>query len=194
MLALTHSLPQRATGEAVPLHKLLPSHREAWKAAETGPSSPMAVLLYEADPIRRAMLATRIPKLKKSEFSGVITDCLARLPTGARHALAFELFESGNAGRLVAAAATQCAEWYAQVAMPHEIRETVSANSTRHHIWQRAVSLLSQTDKASADTAPATNLVTSLFAAGRFAVEDDVDKALACWSKARRRIAEERAA
>jgi MoxR-like ATPase len=69
LLTLTHSLPQRATGEKIPVHKLLPAHREAWKAAETGPSSPMAALLAEPDLIRRAMLATRIPKLKKSEFS-----------------------------------------------------------------------------------------------------------------------------
>jgi MoxR-like ATPase len=118
LLALNHSLPQRATGEKVPVHKVLPAHREAWKASETGPSSPMAALLAEPDAIRRAMLAARIPKLRKSEFSGVITDCLTQLPAGARHALAADLFESGDAGRLVAAAASQCAEWYARVATP----------------------------------------------------------------------------
>jgi hypothetical protein len=118
LLAVTHSLPQRATGEKVVAHKLLPAHREAWKASEAGPSSPMAALLAEPDVIRRAMLACRIPKIKKSEFSAVITDCLTQLPAGARHALAAELFESGDAGRLVAAAASQCAEWYAPVATP----------------------------------------------------------------------------
>ena len=190
LLALAHSLPQRATGEKVPAHKLLPVHREAWKAAETGPSSPMAALLAEPDVIRRAMLATRISKLKKSEFSGVITDCLTQLPAGARHALAAELFESGSAGRLVAAAASQCAEWYAPIAAPHEIRETVQANGSRHRIWQQVVRKLSELDPGSSETAPATNLLTGLFAAGEFAVEADVDTVLACWSEARQKIAE----
>jgi MoxR-like ATPase len=56
LLAVSHSLPQRATGESVAAHKLLPAHREAWRAAETGPTSPMAVLLAEPHAIRRAML------------------------------------------------------------------------------------------------------------------------------------------
>lgn len=194
LLALAHSLPQRATGEKIPTHKLLPAHREAWKTAETGPSSPLAALIAEPDLIKRAMLATRIPKLKKSEFSGVITDCLTQLPAGARHALAAELFESGSAGRLVAASAAQCADWYAPTATTQEIRESVQGNGTRHRIWQRAVNRLAQLDPNSSDTAPATNLVVSLFAAGELAVEDDVDAILARWSEARRRISEERAA
>jgi MoxR-like ATPase len=194
LLALAHSLPQRATGEAIPVHKLLPAHREAWKVAETGPSSAMAVLLAETDLVRRAMLATRIPKFRKSEFSGVITDCLTQLPAGARHAVAAELFESGSAGRLVAAAASQCAEWYAPIAAPNEIRETVQANGIRHRIWQQVVRRLSELDPASTETAPATNLLTGLFAAGQFAVENDVDSVLTQWSDARRKISEVRTA
>ena len=137
--------------------------------------------------------ATRILKLKKSEFSGIITDCLTQLPAGARHALAAELFESGSAGRLVAAAASQCAEWYAPIAAPHEIRETVQANGSRHRIWQQVVRKLSQLDPGSSETAPATNLLTGLFAAGEYAVEADVDTVLARWSEARQKIAEVRA-
>jgi hypothetical protein len=194
LLAVLHSLPQRATGEKVPGHKLLPAHREAWKAAEAGPSSPMAALLAEPDLIRRAMLATRLTKLRKSEYSGVITDCLTQLPAGARHALAAELFESGSAGRLVAAAAAQCAEWYAPLASPHDIRETVQANGSRHRVWQQVVRRLSTLDPQGSDTAPATNLLTGLFAAGEFAVEADVDQVFTRWADARRRIAEERAA
>jgi MoxR-like ATPase len=194
LLALAHSLPQRATGEKIPAHKLLPVHREAWKAAETGPASPMAALLAEPDLIRRAMLATRIPKLKKSEFSGVITDCLTQLPAGARHALAAELFESGSAGRLVAAVASQCAELYEPIATPHEIRETVQANGSRHRIWQQVVRKLSALEPENSETAPATNLLTGLFAAGEFADEADVDGMLARWTDARRRIAEVRIA
>jgi MoxR-like ATPase len=194
LLALAHSLPQRATGETIPAHKLLPSHREAWKVAEIGPSSPMAALLSETDLVRRAMLATRIAKLKKSEFSEVITDCLTQLPAGARHAVAAELFESGSAGRLVAAAASQCAEWYAPIAAPTEIRETVHANGIRHRIWQRVVRRVSELDPASTETAPATNLLTGLFAAGQFALENDVDCVLAQWLDARRKISEVRTA
>jgi MoxR-like ATPase len=192
LLALAHSLPQRATGEAIPAHKLLPAHREAWKAAQTGPSSPMAALLAEPDLIRRAILATRIPKLRKSEFSGVITDCLTQLPAGARHALAAELFESGSAGRLVAAAASQCAEWYAPIAAPQEIRESVTANGTRHIIWQQVVRTLSRLDPADTGTSPASNLLVGLFAAGEFAVQSDVITVFEHWTEARRKILQER--
>ena len=193
LLALTHSLPQRATGEPIPAHKLLPAHREAWKVAETGPASPMAALLAEPDPVKRALLAMRFPKLKKSEFSGVVLDCLVQLPAGGRHALAVELFESGNAGRLVAAAAAQCAEWYAPTATPHEIRESVSAGGSRHRVWQRVVSALARLDANDPGTAPASNLMTALFASGELAVEGDVDAALASWFEARQRISGERA-
>jgi hypothetical protein len=194
LLALTHSLPQRATGDKIAAHKILPAHREAWKTAETGPSNPMAALLVEPDLVRRAMLAMRIGKLKKSEFSGVITDCLTQLPAGARHAVAAELFESGCAGRLVAAAAAQCAEWYAPIVSPQEIRERVDANGSRHRIWQQVVRALSQLDTGSSETAPASNLLTGLFAAGEFANEADVDSVLALWMEARRHIAEVRGA
>lgn len=35
---------------------------------------------------------------------------------------------------LVAVAASQCAEWYAPIATPQEIRETVQANGARHRV------------------------------------------------------------
>jgi MoxR-like ATPase len=189
LLAVTHSLPQRATGEPVPAHKLLPSHREAWKAAQLGPSSPMAALLSEVDPLRRALMAARIPKLKKSEFSAIVTDCLAQLAPGARHALAAELFESGAAGRLVAAAATQCGEWYALVATPHEIRESLSTYSSRYRIWQKVVARLASFAPGNPETPARTNLLTGLFAAGELGTEDDVDRALAAWQDARKQLA-----
>ena len=70
LLALAHSLPQRATGEKVPAHKLLPVHREAWKAAETGPSSPMAALLAEPDVIRRARRPRAYQSSRSRSFPG----------------------------------------------------------------------------------------------------------------------------
>jgi hypothetical protein len=102
-LALRHSLPQRATGEAVNETSVLAAHKEAWKSAEIPEDSPMHVLMAEPDPLHRALAATRCASLGKREFSTVVSDCLATLAPGARHALAAHLFESGAAGRLVAA-------------------------------------------------------------------------------------------
>jgi MoxR-like ATPase len=127
-LALRHSLPQRATGEAVNETSVLAAHKEAWKSAGIPEDGPLHVLMTEPDPLHRALAAVRCPSLGKREFSTVVADCLAALAPGARHALAAHLFESGAAGRLVAAVAEQTAEWYAVTAAPQNINETVQAN------------------------------------------------------------------
>jgi hypothetical protein len=42
--------------------------------------------------------------------------------------------KAASVRRLVAAAASQCAEWYRHVAAAQEVRETVQANGSRHRI------------------------------------------------------------
>jgi hypothetical protein len=185
LLALRHSLPQRATGEVVKDLNLLAAHKEAWKAAGPGADSIIQLLIAEADPLRRALAAARCESLGRRQFSTVVADCLAALPPGPRHALAEELFESGSAGRLLAAVAEQAAEWYSVVATPQEIHETVQAGGPRHRVWQRVVSRLSALDKAAPDTASATNLLAGLFAQGELASEADVDRVLTSWLQAR---------
>ena len=140
-LALRHSLPQRATGHPVKELHLISAHKEAWKAAGAADDSPIHLLMAEPDPLRRALFAARCDTLGKREFSTVAADCLAALPPGARHALAAELFESGAAGRLIAAVAEQAAEWYAVTATPQDINETVQANGPRHRVWKHVVAL-----------------------------------------------------
>jgi hypothetical protein len=56
-LALRHSLPQRATGEAVNETSVLAAHKEAWKSAGVPKGSPMHVLMAEPDPLHRALAA-----------------------------------------------------------------------------------------------------------------------------------------
>ncbi len=191
LLALTHSLPQRATEEAVPDRvRLLAAHREAWKAADLGPDDPARVLLLEADPLRRALWAARVSSLSAIDFSTIVADSIAALPLGGRHALALELFAGGAAGRLVAAVAEQCARLYALVATPQQLSETVHANSTRHRAWQHVVATLARLPRGDTDTVPATNLLVGLFAANELATEADVDRALAAWHSAREQVRE----
>lgn len=189
LLALRHSLPQRATGEPVSDLNLLAAHKEAWKAAGVESDSVLQLLITEADPLRRALLAGRCASLGRSEFSTIVADCLAALPSGARHALAADLFESGGAGRLLAAVAEQAAEWYSMVAMPQEIRQTVVAGGPHHRVWQRVVERLAALDKFAPQTAPTTNLLVGLYGRGDLACEGDVDAALNSWNQARAAIA-----
>jgi MoxR-like ATPase len=187
LLALSHSLPQRVTGEAVPDRvKLLTVHREAFAAVDLPDDDPRRVLLLEPDPLRRALWAARLPALPPADFSTVVADSLAMLPPGARHALALELFASGAADRLVAAVAEQCARLYTVVASPQELIESVQARGVRHQVWQKVVATLAKMDRED-DTPLATNLLVGLFAAGELATEVDVDRVLAAWHDARMR-------
>src|SRR5207247_2040464 len=87
---------------------------------------------------------------------------LPHRPAGARHALAAALFESGGAARLVAAVAEQCAQLYALVAMPQDVRETVASGSTRLAVWQRVVATLARHDPAAPETPLVSNLLSGL--------------------------------
>ena len=189
LTALRHSLPQRATGQSVKELHLISAHKEAWKAAGAAFDDPIHLLMAEPDPLRRALFAVRCDSLGKREFSTVAADCLAALPAGARHALAAELFESGAAGKLIAAVAEQAAEWYAVTATPQDIHESVQANGPRHRVWKRVVARLAALERNSPETAATTNLLTGLFGSNQLAVEADVDRALAAWQDARRAIA-----
>ena len=55
LLAMTHSLPQRATELPVDPIKVLSVHREAWSLAKLDPHDPLRVVLLEPDPLRKAL-------------------------------------------------------------------------------------------------------------------------------------------
>lgn len=188
LLALQNALPQAAT-EARPPDgvKVLAAHREAWKLMDLPVEDPRCIVLLEADPLARALWAARSEALAPADFSAVVADALASLPPGGRHALAFELFQTGAAGRLVAAVAEQCAQLYALVASPQELAEHASVGQGRHRTWQHLLAVLAKLDAADPDTVPATNLLVGLFAARQLAAEKDVGSALASWQEARTR-------
>jgi MoxR-like ATPase len=188
-LALRHSLPQRATGEPVNETSVLAAHKEAWKSAGVPKDSPIHVLMAEPDPLHRALYAVRCASLGKREFSTVVCDCLAALTPGARHALAAYLFESGAAGRLVAAVAEQAAAWCAVTATPQSLNETVHSGGARHRVWQQILSLLARLDPNQPETPPATNLLVGMFALSELTAEDDPGRVLNAWQAARRTIA-----
>jgi MoxR-like ATPase len=189
-LAVQHGLPQRATGVGVAPLKVLAAHREAWQAAGLDEGDPRRFLLLEADPFRRVLRAARLAALSEADFSGLVADALASLPPGGRHALAAALFESGAAGRLVAAVAEQCAGLYAVAATPHAIKETVDGNSARHRVWQRVVAALARLDPDRPEGVLTANLLAGLFARNQLGTEADVERALAAWQEGRRRARE----
>lgn len=185
LLALTHSLPQRATGQPCDRLKILAAHKEAWKAAEVENDGPMHLLICEPDPLRRALYGIRAKSLRKADFSTVISDALATLPPGSRHALAVEVFETDASARLVAAVAEQCADLYAVVATPQDVHETVGAGSTRHRTWQHIVAHLAKLKPSDPDTPLVSNLLPGLFAKGAIASEAEADRVLDAWRAAR---------
>ena len=144
--------------------------------------------MAESDPLQRALAAVRCASLGKREFSTIVCDCLAALCPGARHALAAHLFESGTAGRLVAAVAEQAAEWYSVTATPQSLDETVHAGGSRHKVWKQVVSMLARLDQNDPDTPPATNLLVGLFASSELTAEGDPGRVLEAWQTARRAI------
>jgi hypothetical protein len=183
LLAVMHSLPQKAQGIRVDRVKLLAAHREAWKAAKTKEDDPARAVFLEPDPLRRVMKASLAPSLPQEDFSSVVADALAALPAGARHALAFRLFESASAGRLVAAIAEQCAELYTLVTVAQAIHENVNSKSPRHKTWQHIVEVLARLEPDTETTVLKTNLLCGLFSSNQLAGEDYVDHALAEWDR-----------
>jgi MoxR-like ATPase len=183
LLAVTHSLPQKAQGIRVDQVKLLAAHREAWNSAQIPEDDPSRAVFHESDPLRRVIKASLAPSLSQEDFSSIVADALAALPVGARHALAFRLFESESAGRLVAAIAEQCADLYTLVTTAQGVHESVSAMSQRRRTWQRVVDVLARLEPDKEDTVLKTNLLCGLFSAGHLAVVKDVEHAVAEWDR-----------
>jgi MoxR-like ATPase len=190
LLALRHSIPQRASGASVQDLSLLTAHREAWSRFQFQSDSKVAVLLREADPLRRALLCQRAGKLPRAEFSSIVADCISVLPPGASHALAVQLFESGAAGRLLTAVASQCASLYSVAATPQNLRETLATRSVRHQAWHHITNTLSKRDPKAPDAGYVENLLVGLFAAGTINSPEGADAALAAWDEARAKILE----
>jgi MoxR-like ATPase len=183
LLAVRSSLPQLAQGIKVDRVKLLAAHREAWKASQLEEGDVTRSILTERDPVRRVMKASAAESISASDFSSIVADAIAALPPGGRHALAFGLFESRSASRLVAAVAEQCAALYAMVATAQEVHESVSSKSVRHCVWQRIVKTLARLAPDVEETVLKTNLLCGLFAANQLAIEEDADRALAAWEQ-----------
>ena len=183
LLAVRNSLPQLAQGIKVDQVKVLAAHREAWKASQLDAGDPSLSILTERDPVRRLMKASAADSISASDFSSIAADALAALPPGGRHALAFRLFESDSASRLVAAVAEQCAELYAMVAMAQEVHESVGSRSVRHRVWQHIVKILARLSPDLPETVLKTHLLCGLFSSSQLAVEEDVDRALVAWER-----------
>jgi MoxR-like ATPase len=187
-LALSHSLPQPAAGERINPVKVLVAHREAWKIAGMSAADPRRIVLLERDPLIRPLRAAQVDSIAPAELSVIVADALATLPPGARHALAAAFFESGAAGRLVAAVAEQCAALFGLAATPQDVQEPVHTRSLRYDLWTWLAGFLSSLDPKHADTPPGTNLLVGLFASGQIADRADAENAWKAWSEARKKI------
>jgi hypothetical protein len=162
-LALAHSLPGRAQGVKIPRVKLLMAHREAWAIAPLSKMDPRRFLLLERDPVRKLRAAAELPSLSRTAFSTIVADSLASLDEGTSHAVAAWLFESGQAGRLVATVGEQCGALFAEVSIPTEIHVKVPVRSHRHSTWLEVQKVLSKRTGNRRHEAYLRNLLLSLF-------------------------------
>jgi phage gp37-like protein len=106
--------------------------------------------------------------------------------------LAVELFESGAAGRLVAAVAEQCADLYALVAAAQSVHESVPSRGTRHDTWQAVVAALARLPADETNTMLATNLLAGLFGREEIGSENEVTQVLHEWQTARTQLTQDR--
>jgi MoxR-like ATPase len=190
LLALIHSFPQRAVGTHVNEVAVLAAHREAWKGANLPPNDPRKLVLAETNPIRRALLAARLDSISAEDFSLIIANVLATLPAGGSHAIACALFESGAAGRFVAAVAEQCAELCSAVINPQDLQERVPSGGLRRKVWQHIEATLAAIPPDVDEGRLLGNLLTYLFTADQLATIKDVDRAVTAWTTARVSIRE----
>jgi MoxR-like ATPase len=186
LLAVNHSIPQRASGVKVDPVRILTAHRHATSLVNLEPTDPLRIVLLETDPLRRALRAAAVgDAIPETEFSTIVADAIASLPPGGCHALAAELFESQAAGRLVAAVAEQCAALYVVVATPQETNTVVHAKSSRHRTWQQITATLASLKSDSPETTIKTNLLVGLFEANELQTEEDVERVLESWQAVR---------
>jgi hypothetical protein len=105
------------------------------------------------------------------------------LPAGGKHALACALFDSGHAGRLVAAVAEQCGQLCAAATNPQDLNENVSSGSQRYRTWQKIESTLARLPNNHPQTVQLGNLLTRLFAANQIGAEAEIDKIASAWKQ-----------
>ncbi len=177
LLTVRNGLPHRAAGRKIAETALLAAHKEAWRLAAVKPDDPLKAILMTVDAIERAQIAIATHELKKMEFTDVVADALARLPPGPSAALVVHLFETGAAGRLLAAVAEQAAELYRDIATPLKFSLTLHASHPRYTTWQRLKDILSRLDPADPRAHLCANALVALYAREKLVTTESAEAA-----------------
>jgi MoxR-like ATPase len=193
LLAVRNGLPQVAEGITISETKLLGAHREAWRLADVKPGDPLRAILTAADPVERVRLAVAATKLRKGDFSTIVSDAISQLPPGAREAVVVHLFETGAAGRLNAAIAEQAAQIYADVATPLNFSETLHGGNPRFKTWKKIKDILSHLDPGNPRAHLAANALASCFAKKQLGRPEDAETVFAAWTETYGRLTGEAA-
>jgi MoxR-like ATPase len=193
LLAVRNGLPQLAEGRKINETKLLGAHREAWRLAGVRPGDPLGAILTSADPVERIRLAVEATKLRKGDFSTIVSDAISQLSPGAREAVVVHLFETGAVGRLNAAIAEQAAQIYADIATPLNFSETLHASNPRFTTWKRIKNILSHLDPSNPRAHLAANALASCFAKKQLGRPEDAETVFAAWTETDGRLTGETA-
>jgi MoxR-like ATPase len=185
-LAVSHSLPQRAGGSRISSVSVLGAHNEAWRLAAINAAEISQAIMLEKDPVRRAAIAIKAELLSQAKFSTIVADAIAEMPPGARYATATALFESGSAGRLVAAVAEQCASLYARVGDQVDAERVIYREE--HLVAERINGYLVGCTKV--ERSRRQNLLNNLFGADKLNSKSEMATLIRQWTNAWKTIEE----
>ena len=188
LCALRSGLPHRAQGIPISELKLLTAHREAFKTTRLVQDDPLRAILCASGPLEKFKLAIKTTGLSKEDFSTVVADVLAQLPSGEREAVVVHLFETGSVGRLHAAIATQAAELYRGVAVPPPFPEHMHEANIVFTTWDRIKDLRSRLDPRDSRAQLQANAIASLFARQQLDTPYDAERAFAAFADADRML------
>ena len=168
----------------------LPPTRRPGNRPESFEDSPIHVLMAEPDPLHRALARGPVRVAGQAR----VLHRVCRLPLRPRRPARgtpwpAHLFESGAAGRLVAAVAEQAAEWYAVTATPQRPQRDRAGRWTTPQSLEAGALAARPPRSGRPGDAAATNLLVGLFATSELTAEGDPGRVLAAWQTARRTIA-----
>jgi len=103
---LTASIPD-IVRRAIPRSVILAAHTAAWQEVQLPAQDPRRVLEGVQDPLRRALLAITLPRLRAAWRGEVLCDAVAALPQHTREILCWHLLPRLLEGRLAPAYATE---------------------------------------------------------------------------------------
>lgn len=142
--SLLHGLPQTATAAPPEPATLIAAHRHAWEVTKLPHGSAKRLVLEEADPVRRVLLAAELG-IGDAELSQLVTKCLSEIESPARRlGVATAMFCAFGRSRTLAPSAWEAlAELVRRVLSPSTQNREIS-QGPRLETWREISQWIAQ--------------------------------------------------